>query len=161
MVDFLAGLEALLDGFSPEERALTRLAFHAILDGRPARADALPAGLGLAADAVRAALARLAERGTVAIDPATGAVVGARGLTVAPTRHALAIGGRRLHAFCAVDAVAIPLGLGLDARVDSRCRHCEAPVGVDVAGGAITITPPGAVIWAVDRDPARSLREHT
>jgi hypothetical protein len=161
MVDFLAGLEAVLNGFSPEEQALTRLAFHAILDGRPVHTDALPAALGLAADAVRAALGRLAERGTVAIDPATGAVVVARGLALAPTRHALAFEGRRLYALCAVDAVAIPLGLGLDARVDSRCRHCDAPVRVNVAGGVVGITPPGAVIWAVDRDPARSLREHT
>jgi alkylmercury lyase len=88
-------------------------------------------------------------------------VVAARGLSLPPTPHALEVDGRRLHAFCAIDAVGIPVALGLDASVASRCHRCGAPIALSIADGAVRDAPAGLVIWAAERDPERSLRAHT
>jgi hypothetical protein len=60
-----------------------------------------------------------------------------------------------------VDAVGIPVALGVDATVDSRCHHCRRPLRLEARGGVITEAPPGLTIWAVERDLTRSLRAHT
>lgn len=157
---FLESLEASLDAFSPAEQALARAAFRHLLAGRAETPDTLAAAAGLDPGVARAAVAHLVERGTVMLD-ATGAVLGARGLSLAATPHTLTVDGRRLYTFCAVDAIGIPIGLGLDAEITSRCPACHAPLALVVRGGAVTPSPSSIVVWAADRDPARSLREHT
>lgn len=156
---FLDTLDAFLATFSPTERAVARHAFLGILDGRPVACADFAAPLGLAPVDVEAALARHLARGTMVVED--GRVVAARGLSLPPTPHALALDGRRLHAFCAVDAVAIPLALGMDAAIASRCHHCAAPITLAIAGGTVRPSTPDVVIWAADRDPERSLRAHT
>lgn len=159
MGGFLQSLDAFLATFSPAERAVARHAFHGILAGRPVACTDVADALGLAPAESEAAIARHVERGTMVVED--GRVVAARGLSQPPTAHALAIAGRRLHAFCAVDAIAIPIALGLDAAITSHCHRCETPLVLRVTGGAVREAPAGLVIWAVDRDPARSLRAHT
>jgi alkylmercury lyase len=161
MADFLEGIDEFLNTFSAEELAVTREAFRAILNGEPAGVERLATALHLPLTVVNAAVARLVERGTMALDPATGEVVAARGLSLAKTVHRLAIAGRLLYTFCAVDAVGIPAGLERDARVESRCHGCGQPLTLTITKGVVTEPFDGIVIWGAERDPTRSLHTYT
>jgi hypothetical protein len=161
MSDFVEEVEQFLASFSPEEVVVSRHAFRTILGGEPALVAELPVALGLSPQAVGAALARLAERGTVAVEPDPDRIVGVRGLSLIESDHRLTLAGRELYAWCAVDAVGIPAALGTDGRVDSQCQHCRAPLTLEFRSGAVAQAPDGMVIWAVERDLSRSLRAHT
>jgi hypothetical protein len=161
MVDFAEEIERFLASFSPEEVVVMRHGFRAILAGRPATVAELPAALSLPPTQVDAAVECLIERGTLVVEPESGKIAGARGLSLTETPHRLILDGQPRYAFCAVDAVGIPAALAVAARVESHCYYCKAPLGVTLEDGAITEAPPGVVIWAVERDLSRSLRAHT
>jgi hypothetical protein len=156
---FLDSAAAFLASFSPAERAVARHAFRGVLAGRPVAVGDVAPALALPAAEVEAAVARHLARGTMVVQG--DRVVAARGLSIPPTPHALDVGGRRLHGFCAIDVVGIPIALGLDAAVRSRCHHCATAVALTIARGAVREAPADLIIWAPDRDPERSLRAHT
>ena len=161
MTDFLDGIDEFLEGFTPEERAVSQAVFRRILGGETTQPETLATALDMAPAVIDATVARLVERGTVARDPASGDLVGARGLTLAETSHRLTIDGRSLYAYCAVDAVGIPVALGRYARVESRCHACGRPLDLTIEQGRVIDAPAGTVIWAAERDLGRSLREYT
>jgi predicted transcriptional regulator len=161
MTDFLAGIEAFLQSFSPEELAVTREAFQGLLHGRATRVESLASRLNLPGAVVETAIARLVERGTMARDAETGEILSARGLSLTETPHTLTLDGRQIHAFCAVDAVGIPAALHLDARAESGCHLCGAPLTITFIDGVVTEAPPGVVIWATERDLTRPLHTYT
>lgn len=101
MADFSEEIEQFLASFSPDEVAVMRQAFRAILEGRPATVARLPAAVGLAPAVVEAAVGHLTERGVVVIEPETGEITGARGLSLTETAHRLFLEGRtRLRLLC-------------------------------------------------------------
>jgi len=157
MADFAEDIERFLASFSPEEIAVMRHAFRAILEGEPTTIDDLT--LGLPRSSADDTVQRLLDRGTLVLED--GRITGARGLSLTETPHRLVLDGRQRYAFCAVDAVGIPIALGADAAVESHCHHCRRPVRLEIHGGTIVDAPPGLVIWAVERDLTRSLRAHT
>jgi len=161
MADFVEEIERFLGSFSPAEVAVTRHAFRALLDGRPATVDELPAAVGLPEGVAVRAVGRLGERGIIVVEPGTDRIVGIRGLSMVETDHRLTLEGRQFYAFCAVDAVGIPAALSVDARIESRCHHCRLPLALELRGGAVTEAPEGMLIWAAERDLTRSLRAHT
>ena len=161
MADFSEEIERFLASFSPDEVAVMRHAFRAILEGRPATVAELPAALGFAPAVVEAAVGHLTERGVVVIEPETGEIMGARGLSLTETAHRLFLEGETRYAFCAVDAVGIPAALGATATIESHCHHCQAPLRLTLKDGMVVHAPEGMVIWAVERDLSRSLRAHT
>jgi alkylmercury lyase len=159
VTEFLAGLERRLAASTPLEAAVARAAFRAILGGRPVTAGDLETGMDVGPGDVGGAVARLRERGTLVVGP-DEEVLAVRGLSRRPTTHVLELPGRRLYALCAVDAIGIPVALGLDAAVRSRCHACGQPLMLTVAGGRLQRVPPGTVIWAADHDD-RPLHAHT
>lgn len=161
MPDFLDGIEEFLESFSPEDVAVMRAVFRRLVDGRATPPAMLPDILGMPRAAVEAALVRLVGHGTIVLDPETGEVVGARGLSLAETPHRVVVDGRQLYAFCAVDAVGIPVALGLDALVESHCYACGTPLALSITKGVVTEASDGMVIWAAARDLSRSLRDYT
>ena len=161
MADFVEEIEHFLASFSPEETAVMRHAFRAILDGTPAKVAELPAAMGLPPSVVEAAVGRLVERGILVVEPKTGQITGARGISLTETAHRLTLDGRERYAFCAVDAVGIQAALGGNARVESHCYHCRKPIAVEFRTGTVAEATEGTVIWAVERDLSRSLRAHT
>ncbi len=161
MSDFLASVDQFLASFTPEEQAVTRVVFRSLLEGRGIGTDAVARALGEPRAAVEPLVARLLERGTMERDPVSGELVGARGLSLTETVHRLVLDGRPLYAFCAVDAVGIPAALGRDARVESRCHACGAPVRLTMTAGTVTDASPGTVIWAAERNLTRSLHRYT
>lgn len=160
MTDFVEEIDRFLASFSAEEAAVSRYAFRALLNGRPAKVAELPEAIGLPRAVAEAAVAQLVERGTVIEDNARR-IIGVRGLSLTETAHRLTLNGSRFYAFCAVDAVGIPAALEAEARIESRCHHCQAPLSLELRGGQVIDAPEGIVIWAVERDLSRSLRAHT
>ncbi len=86
-------------------------AFHLIRGGRVATDATLAARTGLSLETVGAARARLQEDGRIVYAAGAGGVIGAFGLSLLPTPHALSLDGRPLFTWCALDAVGIPAGL--------------------------------------------------
>jgi alkylmercury lyase len=73
-------------------------------------------------------------------------LVGAHGLTTRPTQHALVLGERRLHTWCAYDAMAIPVALGATARAETTCPACGRPLVVRIDAGVL-VTGSTSTLW--------------
>lgn len=160
MAGFLDDLAGQADAYTPEETAVARVCFKALLTGSPAPIPNLLSRLELPADTGKRALAALQQKGVLAIDGDSVTVV--RGLSRPPTAHQLQVNeASAVYACCAVDAVGIPAALGADARVTSRCHACLRSITIAIAGGRLVNAPPAVVIWAADIDRRRSLREYT
>src|SRR5262249_38744406 len=93
---------------------------------------------------VQAALDQFVSAGAAEVF-GDGEIVGAHGLTTDATRHALAVSGRVLHTWCALDVVGIPVALGLDAIASTTCPTCGNRLDVPVREGRTKPLP--YVLW--------------
>ncbi|HJT63891.1 MAG TPA: organomercurial lyase [Candidatus Limnocylindria bacterium] len=119
-----------------------RTAFALLVrDGRPIAADALAAATdGVDPQQVAEALEELAANGLIDRG-ATGAVVGAGGLTLAAAPHGLILRGRDYRTWCAYDALGIAAALGESAAISTRCGVCERAIALPLPGGATADRP--------------------
>lgn len=100
----------------------------------------------------------MARQGRLTLDERGEAIVAAGGLSLIPSRHRLLLDGRQLYTWCALDAVGIPAGLGVDARVESRCAACGSPVWLEIEAGELRrASHPDLSLVAPDLN--RSLRD--
>ena len=124
--------------------AFHRHAFAALLAGEaPSVADVAEAASRDTAG-VRDAVSWLQAHGRLERDG--DMLVGAHGLTRRPTAHSLVIGDQRLHTWCAYDAVAIPVALGVPARAATSCPTCGRELVVDIADGRLP-DDSASVLW--------------
>lgn len=125
-----------------------------VLYGREGRAPskaALAADTGMDAAGVSEALARLRARDIVVLDAETGEITGAYPFIERDTGHRVRLGAHVLNAMCAIDALGAGAMYGRDVAIDSRCRHCAAPVRLTTRdnGAALDeISPLQTVVWA-------------
>lgn len=123
---------------TPHVDAVRRAAFSVLRTGTTPRLASLAAVTGQEIDQVRDVVAQLVTAGIATIegdladDPA---VVGAEGLTVRATAHALILDGEALHTWCAFDTIGIPAALGVDAVARTSCPSCGAPIELVLEGG--------------------------
>ncbi len=151
-------LDMICSRRTPEERAVCKAAFHAILDGYAIDQTGLASSTRLDPGKVDTVLSSLAARGLVVVEPGSGEVVGSWGLSLVPTNHRLRIRGRGLFTWCAIDAVGIPAGLGEDGAVESECHQCGEPVSIKMVAGQVRSVEPADVhIWVTPSQPARSV----
>lgn len=115
---------------------------------RPLSLAELGEAMGTTAGSLEPVVGRLAADGLVDRD-ASGAVAGARGLTLVPGRHKLALGGAAFSTWCAYDAIGIPAALGEDARVATSCGVCGAELVVQIKAGRAPADSPERV-WLPD-----------
>ncbi len=108
----------------------------------PTRAE-LCADLHATADEVDEALRFLAARYVLALDEA-GEVWMAHPFSAVPTPYRVETAIGDYWANCAWDALAIPITLGTDGRIRTRCPHSDAPIDLVVAGGRVE--PRGTVV---------------
>lgn len=139
------------------ERVL-REAFQLIRAGRVATSGALEAHTGLASEEIHAALGELQAQGRIVHTADAGGVVGAFGLSLLPTPHLLALDGRQLFTWCALDAAGIPAGLGIDAAVRSQCCTCQQHLTIAYSAGTVTqALPPGLRLWVAIPETGHSV----
>ena len=136
--------------------ALRWAAFDRLRNGRRASPSDLADDLGSTVDAVNDALAAQAAIGRVELDD-NGAVVGAHGLTLVPTRHTMNVGGAELHTWCALDAIGIPASADNDAQVTTSCGWCEQPIAVAMLGGEPA--DEGSIVLWLPTGPCDNLRQ--
>lgn len=142
------------------EYRLTCLAFEAIAAGRPLPLAEAQVALGMTREDVRELIERMAGQGRLTLDERREAIVAAGGLSLIPSRHRLLLNGRQLYTWCALDAVGIPAGLRADARVESRCAACGAPIWLEIEAGELrSASHPDLSLSLVAPDLSRSLRD--
>lgn len=147
---------------SAAQQQVRQAAFHLLCTGQVATEAALMVQTGMSLADVRTALTALETHGLVVHEPARGGVVGAYGLSLLPTSHALHLHGRDLFTWCALDAVGIPAGLGADATVHSRCFTCQQALSLTYTAGTITPSAPTApLLWLTAPVMGESLRGST
>jgi alkylmercury lyase len=120
------------------DRAVTafqRHAFAALLAGQAPSIAEVSEAAGRDTAGVADAVSWLEAHGRLERDG--DMLVGTHGLTRRPTAHALVIGKQRLHTWCAYDAVAIPVALGVTARAATSCPTCGRELVVDIADGRL------------------------
>lgn len=128
-------IASLLDRLSGNAALVRRTAFTRLrATAAPVDATTLAAECDLTMHEVETALTDLAGAGTITRSPA-GAVIAAGGLSVAPAKHRLRLGGHQFWTWCAFDGIGIPAALELDAVVDTRCPTCGAGLRITIAGG--------------------------
>ena len=88
--------------------------------------------LGVSAEDVRAACARLAERRMLVLEPDGVTVRMAPPFSGVPTQHRVSSGSVEYFAPCAWDALGIPAALRRAATVDSRCEQSMEPLTLAV-----------------------------
>jgi alkylmercury lyase len=109
--------------------AVRRGAFRALQQGRAPSTSELAAAARLRTDQIERAIDELRDQGALEVDP-SGRVIGAHGLTQRRTQHAIITSDRTWHTWCALDAIGIPIALGLDADVQTICPACGAVINV-------------------------------
>lgn len=66
-----------------------------------------------------------------------GTPVGAYPFTMEDREHAVQVNGHRVHAMCALDALAVAPMFGVNTQVSSHCRLTGAPVDIRLSGTSI------------------------
>lgn len=104
-----------------------------VRDGRPVPVERLAAAHPgeLPRPALDEALDRLVADGHLDRD-ASGAVVGAGGLTLGDAPHRLLLRGRDYRTWCAYDAIGIPAALGEEGAISTRCGVCGRAIAIRV-----------------------------
>ncbi len=119
-----------------------------VADGRPPGRTAVARATGLDPTAVEAAFVALAQRDLVVLDGPAGKVLGAYPFTERRTGHLVVLGGRALHAMCAVDALGAGAMYRRDARIESACGACGRPIGIETRrrGTAVATAEPASAV---------------
>jgi Alkylmercury lyase len=134
-----------------EDDLLTVLVWR-LLVGRAISAGEAAAALGRPEEDVQRAMASLGAKRCLRLDP-QGAAVAAQGLMVHPSPHCLQTAYGSIYTQCSVDAIGIPVALGIDARVEDRCALCDQPVKARISSAAeITVDPATAVLLMAQAD---------
>ena len=91
----------------------------------------------LPVEEIRDAYARLHAAHAIVLDSKSGEVRMALPFSAVPTPHRVTAGRRTWFANCAWDAFGIPALLNCDARCESICADCEAPISYRVEQGRL------------------------
>ena len=110
---------------------------------------------------VDAALARLGRDDLVVLDADGRSILGAYPLTTEVTPHRLDIGSTRVHAMCALDALAVGPMFNVAVRIDSHCRVTGEPVHIEVAGEKLIAADPGTTLVGVRWQSPRGCAAHS
>lgn len=121
-------------------RALIRL----LAQGQPVSADVLAQASGRAREDV---LAVIHASSNVELD-GQGRIVGA-GLSLQPTPHRLSVDGRRLYAWCALDALMYPPLLDTVVQVESPCAATGEPVRLRISTADVEVVTPAEAVVSV------------
>jgi hypothetical protein len=99
-------------------------------------------------DDIRLAYTRLQEAHAIVLDPHSREVRMALPFSAVPTPHLVSSGQRSWYANCAWDALAIPSLMKCDARIESACADCAAPIVYRIEKGHL-LESLGVVHFAV------------
>ena len=124
--------------------------YRTVVDtGRPPTAPEVAGELGVAISDVETAFGRLADGHAIVLAPGTPYIWMANPFSAIPTPFEVEVGDRRYFANCIWDALGIPACLHADARVDTYCPDCSAPLALTVRSDELDATAEGVIHFAV------------
>ena len=132
---------------TPAEDAVRRTILELYRElGRAPSTEEIAHRADIASDQVRTLLERLAARDLVVLE--ADQITGAYPLTDRPSEHRVVIAHRELRAMCAIDALGVGAMYRTDAKVESHCRLCHAPISIMTgdAGRCLTMVSPSAAV---------------
>lgn len=101
---------------------------------RPSAAE-VAVGVGVSADEVVAAFARLRAQRVLFLEEDGSSIRMAPPFSGVPTQHVAEVNGRRYFANCAWDALGVPAALRAPGTVHSRCEQSGEPLRLPVGTG--------------------------
>lgn len=122
--------------------------YRTFAEGGIPLAASLGTQLHLPLDDVRGAYERLHEAHALVLDPHSREVWMALPFSAVPTPFRVDGGGRSWFANCAWDMFGIPALLHGDARAETTCQDCDAPIVYRIEGGQL-LDAHGVVHFAV------------
>ncbi|PNU20487.1 hypothetical protein C2E25_07145 [Geothermobacter hydrogeniphilus] len=90
---------------------------------------------------IAAALQRLRNSDLVVLD-GQGDIIGAYPFTLEETPHRLTVNGHRVHAMCALDALAVSPMFDCEVRIDSSCALSGEPIHIQQRDGVLLHVEP-------------------
>ena len=114
--------------------------YRTFAEGGVPRAAALSAQLTIPIDEIKASYQQLHEARAIVIDHRTKEVWMALPFSAVPTPHRVTSGERSWYANCAWDAFGIPSVIKGEARIESACGDCDAPIVYRAERGRIVDT---------------------
>lgn len=118
------------------------------------KAETIAHQLRMQVQDVHAAMHELHDAHAIVLDPKTREPRMALPFSAVPTPHVVEGGGRSWFANCAWDAFGIPLLVGVDAMISTRCPDCDGRIvyrvengGIGDAHGVVHFAVPAAKWW--------------
>lgn len=111
--------------------------YRTFAEGAVPRAAALSTQLNIPIDEIKAAYQRLHAERAIVLDERTREVWMALPFSAVPTPHRVISGKRSWYANCAWDAFGIPAVIKAEARIESACGDCDAPILYRVERGRV------------------------
>ena len=111
--------------------------YRTFAEGGVPRSAALSAQLKISIEDIKLAYQRLDEVHAIVLDRRTQEVWMALPFSAVPTPHRVTSGERAWYANCAWDAFGIPALIKGEARIESACGDCDAPIVYRVERGRL------------------------
>ena len=120
----------------PGDLRLRNLTYGLFVElGQAPRAEEVAGRGGRREEDVRDAWGRLHDQHALVLAADDGSLRMANPFSGVPTAHVVEADGRRWYANCAWDAFGICAALHTDGRIETSCRDCGDPLGIEVRDG--------------------------
>ena len=137
------------DGASFDRAVRVAVYRHTVAEGAPPSATEIAHEVGTTTTEVETSLRRLADRHVLVLTPGTTSIWMAAPFSAIPTPFSVSVGERRYFANCIWDALGIPACLHADARIDTHCPDCAAPLRLEVRDGTLEEPGEGVIHFAI------------
>ena len=137
------------DGASFDREVRVAVYRHTVAEAAPPSATEIAHEVGATTTEVETSLRRLADGHALVLTPGTTSIWMAAPFSAIPTPFSVSVGERRYFANCIWDALGIPACLHADARIDTHCPDCAAPLRLEVRDGALEEPGEGVIHFAV------------
>jgi alkylmercury lyase len=139
--------QGLLDTNTPEMQRAAVALYRLLGRGTPVTPEQLASACDASLERMNRRLAAFAPT-SLDVD-AGGRIVAFGGLSLAPTRHRLAVGATGLHTWCVLDALFLPEILGREAILVTHCPASGTALTVELAPGAVRRALPDGTVMSI------------
>ena len=145
------GFEKSFANYNPKtDQVHTSVLLYMAAHGRAPTIETLVELTGFTPSKTSQILTKLESKDLVVLDETTGSILGAYPITERKTEHLLEIGGRTIHAMCAIDALGAGSMFNADTKIISSCRATGLPVIIELKENGVklnSVDPETAIVW--------------